>query len=71
MRCISTLAEVIKHRLNVELDSIRKAENSKDDLLNFCANNYLSLANNREIITTAKQALDDCGSDLSSVRFCL
>ncbi|CAF3010965.1 unnamed protein product [Rotaria socialis] len=66
MRCISTLAEVIKHRLNVELDSIRKAENSKDDLLNFCANNYLSLANNREIITTAKQALDDCGSDLSS-----
>ncbi|CAF3294628.1 unnamed protein product [Rotaria socialis] len=67
MRCISTLAEVIKHRLNVELDSIRKA----DDLLNFCANNYLSLANNREIITTAKQALDDCGSDLSSVRFCL
>ena len=38
-------------------------------LLNFCANNYLGLANNPEIIATAKKALDDYGFGLASVRF--
>jgi len=39
------------------------------DVLNFCANNYLGLANNPELIEAAKSGLDDRGFGLSSVRF--
>lgn len=38
-------------------------------VLNMCANNYLGLANNKEIIAAAKKAYDDYGFGLSSVRF--
>lgn len=38
-------------------------------VLNFCANNYLGLANNEELITAGKQALDRYGYGMSSVRF--
>jgi len=38
-------------------------------VLNFCANNYLGLADNTEIIDSAKQALDDHGFGMASVRF--
>jgi glycine C-acetyltransferase len=38
-------------------------------VLNFCANNYLGLSNNKEIIAAAKPALDKYGFGLSSVRF--
>ena len=38
-------------------------------VLNMCANNYLGLANNSEIIETAKQSFDKWGYGLSSVRF--
>jgi len=38
-------------------------------VLNMCANNYLGLANNPEIIETAKQSFDKWGYGLSSVRF--
>ena len=38
-------------------------------MLNFCANNYLGLANNRTVIEAAKKALDTHGNGLSSVRF--
>ncbi|XP_012166389.1 2-amino-3-ketobutyrate coenzyme A ligase, mitochondrial isoform X2 [Bombus terrestris] len=37
--------------------------------LNFCANNYLGLADNKEVISAAKLALDKYGAGLSSVRF--
>ncbi|XP_072760116.1 2-amino-3-ketobutyrate coenzyme A ligase, mitochondrial isoform X2 [Anoplolepis gracilipes] len=37
--------------------------------LNFCANNYLGLANNKDVINAAKIALDKYGAGLSSVRF--
>ena len=40
-----------------------------EDVLNFCANNYLGLANSPEIISAAKAALDEWGFGLSSVRF--
>jgi len=46
-----------------------QVENSQNDLLNFCANNYLGLANNKEIIEASKQALEQYGAGLSSVRF--
>jgi len=39
------------------------------EVLNFCANNYLGLANNPEVITAAKKALDDHGFGMASVRF--
>ena len=39
------------------------------EVLNFCANNYLGLADNPEIIATAKQALNEYGFGLASVRF--
>ena len=39
------------------------------EVLNFCANNYLGLADNPEIIAAAKHALDTHGFGLASVRF--
>ncbi len=39
------------------------------EVLNFCANNYLGLADNAEVIKAAKDALDRWGYGLSSVRF--
>ncbi len=38
-------------------------------VLNFCANNYLGLANHPDIVAAAKTALDTYGYGLSSVRF--
>ncbi|MEE8495101.1 MAG: glycine C-acetyltransferase [Xanthomonadales bacterium] len=39
------------------------------EVLNFCANNYLGLAADPEVIAAAHQALDDHGFGLASVRF--
>lgn len=39
------------------------------EVLNFCANNYLGLSNNSELINAAKNALDTHGYGVSSVRF--
>ena len=39
------------------------------EVLNFCANNYLGLADHPEIIAAAHKALDDHGFGLASVRF--
>ena len=41
----------------------------KKGVLNFCANNYLGLANNKEIIEAAKASYDKYGFGMSSVRF--
>jgi glycine C-acetyltransferase len=43
--------------------------NTGQKVLNFCANNYLGLSNNHELIKTAKKSLDDHGYGMSSVRF--
>ncbi len=40
-----------------------------EDVLNFCANNYLGLANNEEIVTAGKDALDKYKAGMASVRF--
>ncbi len=40
-----------------------------DGVLNMCANNYLGLADNKEVIEAAKEAYDAWGYGLSSVRF--
>ncbi len=39
------------------------------EVLNFCANNYLGLADNPELIAAAKGILDERGYGMSSVRF--
>lgn len=39
------------------------------EVLNFCANNYLGLSNHPELIKAAKEALDTHGYGMSSVRF--
>ncbi len=39
------------------------------EALNFCANNYLGLADHPEVVTAARQALDDWGFGMASVRF--
>ncbi|MBQ6070505.1 MAG: glycine C-acetyltransferase, partial [Bacteroidales bacterium] len=38
-------------------------------VLNFCANNYLGLANDARLIAAAKEALDTHGYGMASVRF--
>ncbi len=43
--------------------------NTGAEVLNFCANNYLGLSDNQELIAAAKKALDDYGYGMSSVRF--
>src|SRR4051812_1583722 len=45
------------------------AGGSRKDVLNFCANNYLGLADNPEILRAAHAALDRWGYGMSSVRF--
>jgi glycine C-acetyltransferase len=39
------------------------------EVLNFCANNYLGLADDPEVVEAAKQALDRWGFGMASVRF--
>ncbi|XP_040152399.1 2-amino-3-ketobutyrate coenzyme A ligase, mitochondrial [Anopheles arabiensis] len=44
-------------------------EGSTGKILNFCANNYLGLSANHDVINYGKKALDEYGAGLSSVRF--
>ena len=44
-------------------------EGKKGEVLNFCANNYLGLADNSRLIAAAKRAMDERGYGMSSVRF--
>lgn len=39
------------------------------EVLNFCANNYLGLADHPDLVAAAKEALDSFGYGMSSVRF--
>ncbi len=39
------------------------------EVLNFCANNYLGLSDNKRLIEAAKKAMDERGYGMSSVRF--
>ena len=54
------------------ITSAQGAEVSLSDgrqVINMCANNYLGLANNPEVIAAAKESYDEFGYGLSSVRF--
>ena len=43
--------------------------NAGEEVLNFCANNYLGLSDNKRLIEAAKAAMDSHGYGMSSVRF--
>ncbi|MDX1432642.1 MAG: glycine C-acetyltransferase [Gammaproteobacteria bacterium] len=49
--------------------SIHVGDGADREVLNFCANNYLGLANDAGVIAAAKRALDDHGFGMASVRF--
>jgi glycine C-acetyltransferase len=54
------------------IDSHQKSKITLQDgseVINMCANNYLGLANNQEIIQAAKNSLDRWGFGVASVRF--
>ena len=40
-----------------------------EEVINFCANNYLGLSNNKDVVNAAKDTLDSHGFGMSSVRF--
>ncbi|WP_305454484.1 glycine C-acetyltransferase [Photobacterium leiognathi] len=42
---------------------------SGEEVLNFCANNYLGLANHPDLIQAAKEGMDEHGFGMASVRF--
>jgi glycine C-acetyltransferase len=54
------------------IDSDQKSKIKLQDgstVINMCANNYLGLANNQEVIQAAKESLDRWGFGVASVRF--
>ncbi len=63
----ASLWKVEREILSSQSSHITVAQNR--DVLNFCANNYLGLANHPALIAAAKQALDTHGFGMASVRF--
>ena len=49
--------------------AVDEGQGGEREVLNFCANNYLGLADNPEVIAAAHRALDEHGFGLASVRF--
>ena len=62
-------AGLFKHERLIESPQQAEIRVSGTKVLNFCANNYLGLADNPAIVQAARQALDDWGYGLASVRF--
>ena len=66
MRSAGTFKE---ERIIVSPQSAAIRVRSGQEVINFCANNYLGLADNSELIDAAKSTLDTYGFGMSSVRF--
>jgi glycine C-acetyltransferase len=58
-----------KERIITSPQSADITVQSGDHVLNFCANNYLGLADHPDLIAAGKQALDEHGYGMASVRF--
>ncbi|MEL7564617.1 MAG: glycine C-acetyltransferase [Dehalobacterium sp.] len=58
-----------EERIIISPQSRKIDTKDKKRVLNMCANNYLGLADNSDIIAAAKEGLDKWGFGLSSVRF--
>ncbi|MEM1080895.1 MAG: glycine C-acetyltransferase [Pseudomonadota bacterium] len=63
-------AGLYKHERNITTAQRVEIETAEaGSVLNFCANNYLGLADDESIIEAAKAALDEHGFGMASVRF--
>ena len=58
-----------KERTITTPQSVEIRTQNGNKVLNFCANNYLGLANHPDLINAAKSAMDDYGFGMASVRF--
>jgi glycine C-acetyltransferase len=58
-----------KERIIITPQGSKIAVASGKKVLNFCANNYLGLSSNQEVIKASKETLDSHGYGMSSVRF--
>jgi glycine C-acetyltransferase len=58
-----------RERIIVSAQGAEIKVSTGDEVLNFCANNYLGLSNHPDLIKAAKEALDSRGYGMSSVRF--
>lgn len=58
-----------KERVITSMQSADITVAGGDHVLNFCANNYLGLADNPDLIAAGKKALDEHGYGMASVRF--
>ncbi|MEJ6475710.1 glycine C-acetyltransferase [Pseudoalteromonas piscicida] len=58
-----------KERIITSQQQAEIAVSTGESVINFCANNYLGLANHPELIKAAQQGLDDHGFGVASVRF--
>ncbi len=58
-----------KERIIINPQGAKIKVNSGQEVLNFCANNYLGLSSHPEVINASKHALDTHGYGMSSVRF--
>ncbi len=58
-----------KERIIVSPQGADIKVNNGEDVLNFCANNYLGLSSHPKVIEAAKKAIDTHGYGMSSVRF--
>ena len=54
---------------DIEIDSPSHIPNDKKKVINFCANNYLGLANDKKLREVAKNTIDKYGFGTASVRF--
>ena len=58
-----------KERIIISPQGAEIRTDQGQDVLNFCANNYLGLSSHPDVLQAAKDALDSHGFGLSSVRF--
>ncbi|MGI8521847.1 MAG: glycine C-acetyltransferase [Nocardioides sp.] len=70
----ATLEEIERAGLTKRERELTSAQSSHvatgtGEALNFCANNYLGLADHPEVLTAARDALDEWGFGMASVRF--
>ncbi|MGF1469772.1 MAG: glycine C-acetyltransferase [Sandaracinaceae bacterium] len=69
---LAALKEAGLYKAERVITSHQRAEirvSTGQDVLNFCANNYLGLADDPRLIEAGKKALDDYGYGMASVRF--
>ena len=69
LRLIEEAGLYKKERIIVSPQKAEIKVQTGQQVLNFCANNYLGLSDHPRLIDTAKRALDERGYGMSSVRF--